>query len=378
MPPERNAVRPVVHEIFHGANPSGQNVLIALQGVEWVEIAPLDAYDDGFVMLPAVDESSTGYQYRAASRPLVLADLPADTPVAVDSAVATEYLEIPGPGRVATFLVSQARGIVGETPTTASLIALETWLQNAFDYSLETTNPENLDPLENFLFSERRGHCEHFAMTGALMLRAVGIPARVTYGWAGGTWYEASRLMVFRSREAHAWTELWLPGHGWVVMDPTPPSGVHGTRSRIAPPEETPPDPVEEFTYEHEQVEAARVDHFAFALLTCSTLAAIAVVVWRRRRGDRSGSAAFDQAPDARTPGYLGAWAAACPPRYPGETLRQQLRRLEDPPHFARRLLDYHYHVQYRQTGPKPRFERALERDIRAWHRARESRNSLE
>ncbi len=63
---------------------------------------------------------------------------------------------------------------------------------------------------------------------------------------------------------------------------------------------------------------------------------------------------------------------------HPGETLRQQIRRLETTPPFAIRLLEYHYRVQYHHFGPDARTERALERDIRAWQRERETRYSGE
>jgi transglutaminase-like putative cysteine protease len=105
-------------------------------------------------------------------------------------------------------------------------------------YSLDIENPENLDPLENFLFHEKRGHCEMFATAGALCARALGIPARIAYGWAGGTYYESSNLFVFRAREAHAWTEVLIDGIGWVVMDCTPPASIGN--SQPAPPDASP------------------------------------------------------------------------------------------------------------------------------------------
>lgn len=377
-PAARIDVRRIVHDVFHGPNPSGQNVLIALQGIEWAEIEPLENFGDGFTMLPAGSASDTGYQYRAASRPLVLADLPGDLPIVAEENVSPDLLDIPQDDRISEFLVAQARGIVGDTPTAANLVALEQWLQNAFDYSLETTNPLGLDPMENFLFAERRGHCEHFAMTGALMMRALGIPSRLAYGWAGGTWYETSQLMVFRSREAHAWTEFWLPDHGWIIMDPTPPGDVHGTRSRIAPPEERPPDPEVEFMDHEETTANVRLDRAALGLFGIFAIPALAMLLLRRRRLARSGALAHAHAPGNHTPGYLGAWSTACPPRQPGETLRQQIRRLETPPPFAIQLLEYHYRVRYHHGGPDPLAERRFERDIRAWQRERETRHSGE
>jgi len=77
-------------------------------------------------------------------------------------------------------------------------------------------------PLEVFL-QERAGYCEHFATAMALMLRAAGIPARVIGGLAGGVWNEEGNYWLFRQQDAHTWVEAWIPGEGWVTLDPTPP-----------------------------------------------------------------------------------------------------------------------------------------------------------
>lgn len=371
-PPRRDISKRIDHEVFHGNNPAGQNVLTALQGVESAEIAVLEQYDNGFMMLPAAPDQGMGFQYRVASRPLVLADLPQEIPVTAPEDTPSFLLELPRNPRIANHLRDQARAIAGEAPTIRSITALETWMREAFDYSLETTNPQNLDPLENFLFAERRGHCEHFAMTAALMLRSLGIPARVAYGWAGGTWYETSQLMVFRAREAHAWTEVWLPDFGWVVIDPTPPTGIDGTRSRVAPRDEEPPDPEEEWTDDEEIIDETRIDLTAAWLLGIFGLPALAMFAVRSRmRGGITAPGRFVGANLMPSSGYLGAWCAACPPRHPGETLRQQLRRQENPPPFTSRLIEYHYRTIYTPAQRQPATERELERAIRKWHKER-------
>lgn len=376
-PSARAGFNIIEHEVFHGPNAAGQDVLIALQGVESAGITPLERFDDGFVMLPPPPKNTIGYQYRARSRPLTLSDMPPDTPVPVAQEMSPTLLEMPANTRVATHLAEQARWIVGENPTVGSLIKLEQWLRDAFDYSLETTNPLNLDPLENFLFSERRGHCEHFAMTGALMLRALGFPTRIAYGWAGGTWYESSRLMVFRSREAHAWTEIWIPELGWVVMDPTPPSGIDGNRSRVASPDEEPPDPLAEMTDDEDSIGTTRVDLAAAWLVGIFGLPALLMLGLRVRR--RSGTLVpVGATANGPAPGYLGVWNAACPSRRPGETLRQQIRRFDSEPPFAADLIDYHYRIQYTHARRDPKVERELERAIRHWHRDQETPHPLE
>ncbi len=77
------------------------------------------------------------------------------------------------------------------------------------------------DPVDRFLFETRRGFCEHYASAFALMMRAVGIPARVVLGFQGGEVNPMGDYMIVRQSDAHAWVEVWLAGRGWVRVDPT-------------------------------------------------------------------------------------------------------------------------------------------------------------
>jgi hypothetical protein len=99
---------------------------------------------------------------------------------------------------------------------------IKAYLHSKCDYSLKVDNPENKMPLENFIFSERKGHCVLFASAFTLMLRAEGIPAKVVQGYAGGELDKDRRLFLLRSSNAHAWTEIYFEKYGWVVCDPTP------------------------------------------------------------------------------------------------------------------------------------------------------------
>lgn len=77
------------------------------------------------------------------------------------------------------------------------------------------------NPVDGFLFETRRGFCEHFASSFAFVLRAAGIPARVVTGYQGGEVNPVDQALVVRQSDAHAWTEAWLAGRGWVRLDPT-------------------------------------------------------------------------------------------------------------------------------------------------------------
>src|SRR5690606_34547344 len=77
------------------------------------------------------------------------------------------------------------------------------------------------DEVDDFLFNARRGFCAHYAGALVFVARAAGIPARVVTGYQGGEWNDESRYLTVRQFDAHAWAEVWLPGEGWVMVDPT-------------------------------------------------------------------------------------------------------------------------------------------------------------
>ena len=77
------------------------------------------------------------------------------------------------------------------------------------------------NPVDEFLFDTRQGFCEHYSSSFAFLMRAAGIPARVVAGYQGGEINPAGGYMIVRQSDAHAWTEVWLKGRGWVRTDPT-------------------------------------------------------------------------------------------------------------------------------------------------------------
>ncbi|HJU54284.1 MAG TPA: DUF3488 and transglutaminase-like domain-containing protein [Pyrinomonadaceae bacterium] len=103
--------------------------------------------------------------------------------------------------------------------------AIEAHLQNDFAYTLDmkATGP---DPLADFLFNVRAGHCEYFSTAMAVMLRSQGIPARVVNGFQRGEYNDAAGVYTVTQREAHSWVEVYFPGtSAWVTFDPTPQIG---------------------------------------------------------------------------------------------------------------------------------------------------------
>lgn len=103
---------------------------------------------------------------------------------------------------------------------------LRDYLRNSgnFSYTLDLsiTDP-SIDPVEDFLFNRKAGHCEYFASALTLMLRATGVPARLVTGFSAGRWDEKTERLLVEQRHAHAWTEAFVDGR-WLVIDATPPS----------------------------------------------------------------------------------------------------------------------------------------------------------
>jgi transglutaminase-like putative cysteine protease len=105
----------------------------------------------------------------------------------------------------------------------ARALAVKMWLDKNGIYSLQSSHEKSSDPLADFLFGDRTGHCVYFAHSACMLLRVLGIPARVGAGYAvdGRDRGEGSALMI-RAKNAHAWPEIHLDGIGWIPFDISP------------------------------------------------------------------------------------------------------------------------------------------------------------
>ena len=103
-------------------------------------------------------------------------------------------------------------------------VAIESYLQAKYGYSLDLRDDPGPDPLAHFLFVRRAGHCEYFASTMTVMLRSVGVPARYVNGFLPGAYNDLGGDYVVRASDAHSWVEVYFPGYGWITFDPTPPA----------------------------------------------------------------------------------------------------------------------------------------------------------
>jgi protein-glutamine gamma-glutamyltransferase len=101
-------------------------------------------------------------------------------------------------------------------------LALEQFLKQTYGYSLANESAKAEDPLSDFLFVTKAGHCEFFATAQAVMMRTLGIPTRLVNGFRRGEFNDFSGYLVVRQSDAHSWVEGYFPGPGWVEFDPTP------------------------------------------------------------------------------------------------------------------------------------------------------------
>jgi transglutaminase-like putative cysteine protease len=133
-----------------------------------------------------------------------------------------DYLDDSALSQQARDLARQA--VEGHTETQfATVMALTNYLQSTFQYSQQLGHvPAGRDPVDWFLFDVKIGYCEQFATAETLMLRSLGIPARLATGYSTGDYDPVLDQSVVRERDAHAWVEVWFPDHGWVPVDPSP------------------------------------------------------------------------------------------------------------------------------------------------------------
>jgi len=103
-------------------------------------------------------------------------------------------------------------------------IAMESYLRRNYGYTLSLAGKPGADPLAQFLFVTKEGHCEYFASAMAVMLRTLGIPSRAVNGFLPGEYNDVAGDYIVRASDAHSWVEVYFPGSGWLTFDPTPSS----------------------------------------------------------------------------------------------------------------------------------------------------------
>jgi len=98
---------------------------------------------------------------------------------------------------------------------------LEYFHREPFRYNINAALQLGHDSVDDFLFENRVGYCEHYASAYVVVMRAMGLPARVVTGYQGGEVNPVDGYLTVRQSDAHAWAEVWVRGQGWIRVDPT-------------------------------------------------------------------------------------------------------------------------------------------------------------
>lgn len=130
-------------------------------------------------------------------------------------------LALPGQGNPRARRLAQRWAQTSSSPAATVHKALQLFRQQPFRYTLNAPPTSQSNSVDDFLFSTRAGFCEHFAGAFTFLMRAAGIPARVVTGFQGAEHSTVGDYWIVRNADAHAWSEVWLAGRGWVRVDPT-------------------------------------------------------------------------------------------------------------------------------------------------------------
>jgi protein-glutamine gamma-glutamyltransferase len=139
-----------------------------------------------------------------------------------------KYLQLPP--RLDPRILQLAQQITSSAKNNYDRAALlERYLMTNFGYTLQLPRVTPKDPLANFLFVRKQGHCEYFASSMAIMLRTLQVPSRVVNGFRTSEFNDVTENYVIRASSAHSWVEVYFPDYGWVSFDPTPGTPRQGT-----------------------------------------------------------------------------------------------------------------------------------------------------
>jgi transglutaminase-like putative cysteine protease len=203
---EITAVKPAGALLFAAPQPLGASV--GLKG-------------DGFGDLRATSVIAPGQHYTSASlESTATAEVLAATNGAIPADVRDAFLQLPPdvPPRIKQLAQQQT---AGQTSAFDKAEALEAFLRT-YPYDTEVPPPPaGRDGVDWFLFDERRGYCDYLSSAMAVMLRTLGVPARVVAGYAPGQLDPTDGLYHITERDTHTWTQAYIPGYGWIDFEPS-------------------------------------------------------------------------------------------------------------------------------------------------------------
>ncbi len=190
---------------------------------------PVEAYlNTDSLVLDAGDGLRVGEPMRAGTTYTIVSRRPDFSAEALrqagsdyPTAVTARYLQVPA--SLSPRVRELARSLTALAPTSYDqAVALRDYLLTIpYDF-FPPPHPPGAETVDTFLFVDQRGVCEQFATSLAVMLRSLGVPARLVAGYGAGDYNALSGYYTVRASHAHAWVEVYFPGYGWVPFDPTP------------------------------------------------------------------------------------------------------------------------------------------------------------
>jgi protein-glutamine gamma-glutamyltransferase len=221
----------------HMMRPVHYRVLMEPIGTNIFFLAGHPRYLTGAYRSVAQDRANSVYDLDA-EHPVTLYEADADLAVPIPADLRNSTAEVPPEIKLEYLQLPQldqripqlARVVTaGANNDYDKAAAIERYLISQFGYTLQLPRVPSKDPLADFLFVRRQGHCEYFASSMAVMLRTLQIPARVVNGFRTSEFNDLTSNYVIRVSSAHSWVEAYFPGSGWVTFDPTPAGGASTT-----------------------------------------------------------------------------------------------------------------------------------------------------
>jgi transglutaminase-like putative cysteine protease len=193
-------------------------------------------HGDGSIELRQPIGPGTEYTVISLRQPVTPEFLRTHDPIraSVPPYISSLYLQLPS--KVPARVTALAHELTDTQPTAYDKVrAIERWLDTNTTYTLDIPAlPDGADAVEQHLFVDKRGYCEQIATSTAVLLRSVGVPARVAVGFVPGDESLLGGEFTVRAKDAHAWVEVWFPGVGWQAFDPTADVPLAGDSTRTA------------------------------------------------------------------------------------------------------------------------------------------------
>jgi transglutaminase-like putative cysteine protease len=216
----------------HAASPAARTRITAVAGTRDRYFLPLGAHavatadpnaaSDRFGILRVLGGTASEVSFEPDPSIPEPSPAPPDFPVAGPS---ESDLDVP-PDLQAPLSRIAREWTAGVDSPEAKVAAIAHRLRTSFTYSLAFDHQRRSDPLLDFLLDDHRGHCEYFATALTLLSRSAGIPARVAVGYRVAEENALGGYWIVREQNAHAWSEIFLPGRGFVTVDATPDGAV--------------------------------------------------------------------------------------------------------------------------------------------------------